>query len=304
MAAGEKTLLGPGAERRAPSAADNSVPPMSVAGAPVRRRPGRLRLDLAAISVLASRDVKRFFRQRSRVVGALAQPILFWLLIGSGMAASFRIPGAEQVGYLQYFFPGIVVLVVLFTSIFTTMSVIEDRHEGFLQAVLVAPASRVAIVLGKTLGGVAIAMSQALLVILLAPSAGFSLAGIDWPLAVAVLLGSSIGLSALGFALAWWIDSTQGYHAIMFVLLIPLWVLSGAMFPPGGAAPWLQAAMRWNPMAYSVSAARRALYGGRLAEAMGVGGSGTGVELAVITAFAIAALLFAAWVIARPGRAR
>ena len=109
----------------------------------------------------------------SRVVGALVQPLIFWLVIGAGMAAQFRMPGADGVGYVQYFYPGIVMLVVLFTSIFTTMSVIEDRHKGFLQAVLVAPASRAALVLGKTLGGVAIALVQAAILLALAPLAGF-----------------------------------------------------------------------------------------------------------------------------------
>ena len=101
------------------------------------------------------------------------------------------------------FFPGVIVLIVLFTSIFTTMSVIEDRHEGFLQAVLVAPASRTAVVLGKVLGGVSIAMLQALLVLALAPLAGFPLGGVSWPFMLAVLVLTAIGLSALGFALAW-----------------------------------------------------------------------------------------------------
>jgi ABC-2 type transport system permease protein len=263
----------------------------------------RLALDLACIRVLVARDVKRFFRQRSRVVGALAQPLLFWLLIGSGLGTSFRVPGAEGVGYLQYFFPGIVVLVVLFTSIFTTMSLIEDRHEGFLQAVLVGPSSRAAIVLGKTLGGVAIAGFQALCVLALAPLAGFPLAQVDWALAVPMLLATAVGLSALGFTLAWWIDSTQGYHAVMFVVLIPLWVLSGAMFPPSGALPWMAAAMRLNPMAYCVSSLRRALAGGQLAAALGSGVS-PAMEIAAVSAFAIAAVALAAWVIGRTGRGR
>jgi daunorubicin resistance ABC transporter membrane protein len=284
-----------------PAAEKTLDAPLPVA-APRSRRPGRLALDLAAIRVLVARDVKRFFRQRSRVVGALAQPLLFWLLIGSGLSSSFRIAGAEQVGYLQYFFPGIVVLVVLFTSIFSTMSLIEDRHQGFLQAVLVAPAARGAIVLGKTLGGVAIALFQAALVMALAPLGGFSLGAVDWPLCAAILVGISVGLSAVGFTLAWWIDSTQGYHAIMFVVLIPLWVLSGAMFPQAGAHPFLGAAMRWNPMAYAVAGVRRALSGGHLADAVGVAGSSALREVVVVWAFAVAAVAAASYIISRPSR--
>ena len=278
--------------------------PMGAVVETPRRSRSRLALDLAAIRVLALRDVKRFFRQRSRVVGALAQPILFWLLIGSGFEQSFRIAGAEGIGYKQYFFPGVVVLVVLFTAIFTTMSVIEDRHEGFLQAVLVAPSSRAALVLGKTLGGVAIALIQASLVMVLAPLAGFSLGTIDWPLAAAMLLFTAIGLASLGFALAWWIDSTQGYHAIMFVLLLPLWILSGAMFPSSGAVPWLSAAMPWNPMAYCVAGVRRALHGGHLLDPVGVAGSTAIRELVVVIGFAVVATALATWVVSRPGRAK
>jgi ABC-2 type transport system permease protein len=260
--------------------------------------PTALRLNLAAMSVLTGRDLRRFFRQKSRVVGALVQPLIFWIVIGSGLAGSFRVPGAESVGYVQYFYPGVVMLVVLFTSIFTTMSVIEDRHKGFLQAVLVAPASRTALVLGKTLGGVAIAMAQAAMFLVLLPLAGFDARAVDWPLCAAILLGASIGLSSLGFALAWWLDSTQGYHVVMSVLLIPLWILSGAMFPMSGAARWIGALMRMNPMAYGVQGIRRALAGGAAA---GVTGSSAALELAVVWGFALVAVALASWICSRRG---
>jgi daunorubicin resistance ABC transporter membrane protein len=256
--------------------------------------PSALRLNAAAVGVLVSRDLRRFFRQKSRVVGALVQPIIFWLVIGSGMAGSFRMPGAQGIGYVQYFYPGIVMLVVLFTSIFTTMSVIEDRHRGFLQAVLVAPASRVALVLGKTLGGVAIALAQAALFLLLLPLAGFDVRAVDWPLCAGLLVGAAVGLSSLGFAIAWWLDSTQGYHVVMSVLLIPLWILSGAMFPIEGAARFIAVLMRLNPMAYGVSGIRRALDGA------GSPGSSL-VELGVVAGFAALALALATWVCQRRG---
>jgi daunorubicin resistance ABC transporter membrane protein len=253
-----------------------------------------LRLNAAAVGVLMSRDLRRFFRQKSRVVGALVQPIIFWLVIGSGMAGSFRMPGASGIGYVQYFYPGIVMLVVLFTSIFTTMSVIEDRHRGFLQAVLVAPCSRAALVLGKTLGGVAIALAQAALFLALLPLAGFDARAVNWPLCAALLVAAAVGLSSLGFAIAWWLDSTQGYHVVMSVLLIPLWILSGAMFPVEGAARWIAVLMRCNPMAYGVAGIRRALDGS--------GGPGSSlVELGVVAAFAVLALALATWVCQRRG---
>jgi daunorubicin resistance ABC transporter membrane protein len=248
----------------------------------VEEAPSAWKLNLATMRVLVARDLLRFFRQRSRVMGALVQPLIFWLVIGSGLQGSFK------GDYIQYFYPGIVMLVVLFTSIFTTMSVIEDRHKGFLQAVLVAPASRTALVLGKTGGGVAIAMAQALVFLLLSPLAGYDVHVVDWPLLAGVLLLTSIGLSSLGFAIAWWLDSTQGYHVVMSVLLIPLWILSGAMFPLSGAARWIGFLMRINPMAYCVSGIRSALAGNFAA-----------FDLAVVAAFAVAATAVAVWKVKR-----
>jgi ABC-2 type transport system permease protein len=276
------------------SAEAGAAAPTSVdAAAEASAAPSALRLNLAAVAVLVTRDLKRFFRQRSRVVGALVQPLIFWLVIGSGLGGSFRMAGAEGVSYVQYFYPGIVMLVVLFTSIFTTMSVIEDRHKGFLQAVLVAPASRLSLVLGKTLGGVAIALVQAALFLALMPLAGFDPRAVDWGHALSVLTLGAVGLSSVGFAIAWWLDSTQGYHVVMSVLLIPLWILSGAMFPAEGAAGVIAWLMRGNPMAYAVSGIRRALYGAH-ASAAGASAGSALVELAVLGGFALVAILLAA----------
>ncbi len=262
-------------------------------------RPSARARNLATIAVLVRRDLVRFFRQRSRLIGALAQPLIFWLVIGGGLAGTFHVAGAEDVGYRQYFFPGIVMMVVLFTSIFSTMSVIEDRHAGFLQAVLVAPSSRAAIVLGKTLGGVTIALIQAALFLALAPYAGYPASQIDWPLAAAALLLSSIALTGLGFAIAWWLDSTQGYHAVMSLLLLPAWILSGAMFPVERTAGWLRAIMRANPVTYGVEALRAALHGGVSPDGVGMAGASIALQLGVLSAFAVATVALAAWACAR-----
>jgi daunorubicin resistance ABC transporter membrane protein len=245
------------------------------------------------IAALVGRDLRRFFRQPSRVVGSFAQPLILWLVLGAGFGGSFQPgAGASGINYLQYFYPGVVVLTMLFTAIFSTISVIEDRHHGFLQAVLAAPATRTALVLGKTLGGVAIASLQAAVLIALAPLAGFSLAAIDWPLLVGTLVLASVGFTALGFAMAWWIDSTQGYHAVMMVALIPLWMLSGAMFPPSSSSRVLGALMVADPMTYVMSAARRGFHGGALPAGLVAGGSATG-ELAVVAVFALLAVAVA-----------
>jgi len=245
--------------------------------------------DLAAIHVLWRRDLLRFFRQPSRLVGALGQPLIFWLVIGSGMAATFRMPGSP-VGYLQYFYPGVVLMVVLFAAIFTTLSVIEDRHAGFLQAVLAGPASRGAVAAGKVLGSASVALSQAALFLLLAPVAGFPALSIDWPLLFAALALAAVGLAALGFAVAWLVDNVQGYHAIQMTLLVPLWIVSGAMFPASPEHPAFGLLMRADPVAYAVSAVRRALGGPAAPGTL----PGTALrDLAVLAAFAAAALLLA-----------
>jgi len=255
----------------------------------------RLAWDLATAGALWRRDLVRFFRQPSRLVGALGQPVIFWLLIGSGMASTFRLPGSE-VGYVSYFYPGVVLMVVLFAAIFTTLSVIEDRHQGILQMVLAGPGSRAALVVGKSLGSASVALSQAALFLLLSPWAGFPPGAVHWPLLAAALALSALGLAAFGFAVAWAIDNVQGYHAVQMTLLVPAWVLSGAMFPPSAEHPLLASIMRWNPVAYGVSAARRAL-AGPLAPGALPGSAAR--DILVLAAFAVGALALAVLVARR-----
>src|SRR5205085_7781506 len=134
-------------------------------------QPMRQPLLLPSFS-LAQRELVRFLRQRNRIIGALATPIVFWLLIGGGMGRSFQASGPDGSNYMHFFFPGTVLMILLFTAIFSTISIIEDRREGFLQSVLVAPVSRMAIVLGKLLGGTLLAFAQAAVFLLLGPLVG------------------------------------------------------------------------------------------------------------------------------------
>src|SRR5438034_6421842 len=205
------------------------------------------------------REVVRFYRQRTRVVGVIASPIMFWLVIGSGFGTSFR-SGAGGQHYLDYFYPGALIMIVLFTSIFTMMSVIEDRKEGFLLSVLVAPVSRSAIVLGKVLGGTTLATIQGLIFLALGPFLGIHLSFTQFLLVVLTVFLVSFALTALGFAIAWPMDSTQAFHAIINLFLIPLWLLSGALFPLAGASGWIRILMRINPLTYGVEALRSLLY--------------------------------------------
>src|SRR5256885_27621 len=206
------------------------------------------------------REIVRFYRQRSRVVGVIASPILFWVAIGSGFGTSFRSGADGNQNCLEYFYPGALIMIVLFTSIFTMMSVIEDRKEGFLLSVLVAPVSRSAIVLGKVLGGTTLSTIQGLIFLALGPFLGIHLSFTQFLLVVLTVFLVSFALTALGFAIAWPMDSTQAFHAIINLFLIPLWLLSGALFPLAGASGWIRILMRINPLTYGVEALRSLLY--------------------------------------------
>lgn len=256
---------------------------------------------------LAVREVVRFLRQRSRVMSAIGQPIIFWILFGAGLAGSFQAGGGEigdGVSFQEYFLPGVAVLIVLFTSIFSSISVIQDRNEGFLQGVLVAPVPRASIVLGKVLGGTFLALLQAFLFILIAPLLHLVNMAPEMHFNISVLsvLGAalflaliSLGLCALGYLFAWKIDSVQGYHGVMSLILLPMWLISGAFFP-GDQSVWLSWLMRLNPLTYGVAGLRQVM-----------SSSPTGLSnlppfwlcLLVTAAFAIGCLLVDIWVTRR-----
>lgn len=256
---------------------------------------------LPALS-LWRREVVRFVRQRSRVVGALGTPMVFWLLIGSGLRNSFQMGGDDSVSYLTFAFPGTIVLIVLFTAIFSTISIIEDRREGFLQAVLAAPVRRSAIVFGKVLGSTTLAVVQGMLFLLVAPLAGIPLS-VGSVLAVfGVLVLVGLGLSALGFLIAWPMESTQGFHAVMNLFLMPMWLLSGAFFPASGASNWLAWIMAINPLTYGVSALRHAMYLGSSEAPTDL--ASLPWSLAITVAFTLAMLALSARAVGRNGAAR
>jgi ABC-2 type transport system permease protein len=207
------------------------------------------------------REVVRFYRNLSRVVGVIASPLLFWVVIGAGFGNSFRNPttGNGQ-NYLDFFFPGALMMIVLFTSIFAMMSLIEDRNEGFLLSVLVAPVHRSVIVLGKVLGGTTLATLQGLLFLVIAPLLGIHFGLVQLLLVILDIFLVSFSLTALGFIIAWPMDSTSGFHAIINLFLIPLWLLSGSLFPVSSASPWMAFLMRINPLTYGTEALRGLLF--------------------------------------------
>ncbi len=200
-------------------------------------------------------------------MGSIGTPLVFWLLFGAGLSSSFRLrAGTVQQDFLTYFFPGSLLLMVLFTAIFSSISVIEDRREGFLQSVLVAPLPRWSMVLGKIAGGAAIAVAQGLIFLLLGLTLPLEPTILSLVQLVLFLIVTSLAITALGLFFAWKTDSSQGFHAIMNLVLMPLWLLSGGFFPApalADSASWSQRllgwAMRANPLSYAVGGVRRLL---------------------------------------------
>ena len=242
-----------------------------------------------ASASLCHRECLRFVRDRARAMSSIATAVLFWILVGFGLGGSFAPRGMPRdMGSIEYLYPGTVVFVVLLTAIVGTFSLIEDRKEGFLQGVLVAPVPRSSIVMGKALGGAAIALAQGALLLLVAPLVGIPLRPGGIVLAIVALFLIAFSFNALGFVLAWRMESIQGFHGIVNLILMPMWFLSGALFPIAGAARGLEIAMRANPVTYGLAAFRGSLYGGSIAGPMDPRGAWLVTIAFAGTAFALA----------------
>lgn len=264
-----------------------------------------------AVMALTKRELIRFLRQRTRVIGAVGQPIIFWILFGAGLRSSFKAPSwadglPHAVSYQEYFLPGVAALIVLFTAIFSTISIIEDRREGFLQGIMVAPVSRLAIVLSKLAAGTILAILQAGLFLLIGPL--ISAIGLGAPIEVTwsisrMLMASGFlvliaaELTALGFIIAWPMNSTQGFHAVMSIFLMPMWLVSGAFFP-GGDSGWLYWLIRINPLTYGVAGLRRLLYDQTLPITAELPSMLSCVAVTVIATVILTML--SAWLVSRP----
>ena len=253
---------------------------------------------LRTVGALTAREILKFVRDRSRVLGALAQPLALWLLLGLGFQNTFQPPqGGVEGSYVAFLFPGILALVLLFTAIFSTISIVEERTSGFLQAVLIAPTPRTALVFGTTLGGTLLATVQAVLFLGAVPFMALAPGWVGVGMIVAICFLTGLGFTALGFAIAWQMDTTRGFHAVMNLFLLPLWFLSGAMFPVGGAAPVVQALVWANPVSYAVSGLRHGLHGFAETPAALAGPT---LCLVVTGGFALLMMGAAVWQVRRP----
>ena len=215
---------------------------------------------MKAVYIMWLREVKRFVRSKSRIVGALGQPILFLVALGYGLGPVFQKAG--QGNYLEFIAPGIIGMSIIFTAIFNGMQVIWDRQFGFLKETMVAPVSRLSIMFGRTLGGATVAATQGTLVLLIAIIAGFrpvSLFGIIPALVVMLLI--ALLFSAIGITVASKLKDMQGFQLIMNFLVMPLFFLSGALFPLNNIPPALLVVARLDPLSYGVDALRYFLIG-------------------------------------------
>jgi ABC-2 type transport system permease protein len=215
-------------------------------------------MDLKIVYILWLRQLKRYLRSRSRIVGSLGQPLLFLVALGFGFGPIYEKAGGEN--YLQFLAPGVIAMSVLFTATFAGIEVIWDRQFGFLKETLVAPVSRLDIMIGRTLGGATVAVLQGIIVLLITLILGFrpvSIALLPMALVFMTLIG--IFFTALGTAIASRLENMQGFHLIMNFLIMPMFFLSGALFPLEGIPPSLALITKLDPLTYGVDGLRGTL---------------------------------------------
>ncbi len=233
-----------------------------------------------AVWTLVERELVRFWRDKARVLGVVASPLLFWMVLGFGAGGTAP----------KFFYPGMLVLTVMFSAIFSTISIIEDRREGFLLSMLVSPAPRASLVLGKILGATVLAALQGGALLAFAPMAGVTSSAMILAGAATGILLVAFAMSAFGFFIAWKFDSSQAYHAIMNLVMLPMWLVSGAVFSMDGAQFWMRTVMSINPMTYFVGLIRHLLLSGETAAPSASASVGVTAGFGIVMMIASAAL--------------
>jgi ABC-2 type transport system permease protein len=234
-------------------------------------RTPRWQRTLRAVYVIWYRDVIRYWRDRTRLVASLAQPLLFLVVFGVGLSSSLGSVGGGRGGsaafsaggsslsYIQYIYPGVVGMAVLFTAMFSSMSIVWDREFGFLKEILVAPIDRSAVAIGKALGGATQAMAQGLIMLAVGPIIGVHLTVLTVLEVIPILFLIAFTLTAFGVAIAARMRSMQGFQVIMNFLLMPIFFLSGSLFPLVGLPAWMAVLTRIDPVAYGIAPLRTAV---------------------------------------------
>jgi len=229
------------------------------------------------------REVLRFWREKSRIVASLATPLLWLLIFGSGMR-TIAVPGTQD--YQAFLFPGIIGMSILFTSIASGVSVIWDREFGFLKEILVAPVSRSSVVLGKALGGGIAALIQGIILLPFSFLVGVHLLPLSYLVYIPLMIVISVGLVSIGLAIAAFVESMEAFHMIMSFAMLPMFFLSGALFPLTMAPEWLRWVSYINPLTYGVDILRWATFSGweTLIPAY--------IEIIILIGFALGMILF------------
>lgn len=216
---------------------------------------------LKVVYTIWLREFKTFIRERSRIVGMVGQPLLYLLIVGKGITSGMSLNNAPGgMDYLKFMYPGIIGMSVLFTSIFSAVSIIWDREFGFLKEVQVAPVPRWAVAAGKILGGATVATIQSVILIALAPFAGISLSVLIVAELLLLAFLMSFAVTGFGVMIAARMESMQGFQMIMNFLVMPLYFLSGGMFPINSAPAWMKSLMVIDPLTYGVDAIRSVVF--------------------------------------------
>jgi ABC-2 type transport system permease protein len=209
------------------------------------------------VYVICLREFKKFFREKSRLLGTLARPVLWLFVVGNGMGSLIK----PHVGfsYLQFIFPGMIGMTILFSSIFSSISIVWDREFGFMKEMLVAPISRLSIVIGKTISGTLISVAQAVIILVLIPFLGINLTVPQFFEVVAVAMLVSFCITSLGILIAARLTSFDGFNIIMNFLVMPMLFLSGAMYPVTSMPSALRHLTLINPLTYGIDAFKHVL---------------------------------------------
>ncbi|MEW6117352.1 MAG: ABC transporter permease [Nitrospirota bacterium] len=211
-----------------------------------------LRSDLNAIYVVVAREFIKFVRERGRLISTLARPLIWLFLVGGGM--SRMVSPDMGMPYMQFIFPGIIGMTILFSSIFSSISIIWDKEFGFMKEMLVAPVSRFSIVVGKALSGTVVSTLQALIILLLFPVIGFKLGIVQILLILGISILLSFCISSLGILIASFYENFESFSVIMNFIVMPMFFLSGAMYPVKLLPPLLGLFTRINPLTYGIDA--------------------------------------------------
>ncbi|MDQ0300086.1 ABC-2 type transport system permease protein [Salibacterium salarium] len=211
------------------------------------------------------RDVKKFFRDRARLFGSFTMPILFLLIFGGGMSGTMEnligggMEGETDFQYVQFVFPGIVAMTLLMTSVFSSLSIIEDKDFGYMKEILVSPVSRVNIAIGKMLGASTVAFLQGIMMFLLIPFLGISYDITSLLQVLPFMFLLACALSSVGLLIASFLKSTQGFQLIVQLLVMPMVFLSGALFPVSNMPSWMDIIVKINPVTYGVDVMKKVM---------------------------------------------